>query len=232
MSNTDVARARWESGLGHDIRYALRTLLHAPGFAAVAILTLALGIGANTTIFSIMNAVLLRPLPYADPANLVNLGEAQDGHTGTVGFTTVVDWRAQAQSFDDLALVRTWTPTLVTSAEPERIPGVRVTANYFSLLGIKPTIGRDFTEAEDHPNRGRVVIISDGLWRRRFNADPSVVGRTIRMNDNDYQVLGVLALAFEPLIEEHYYQRADIWAPLGYEVGVGDSCRSCQHLRA
>jgi putative ABC transport system permease protein len=218
--------------MNHDIRYALRTLLHAPGFAAVAILTLALGIGANTTIFSIMNAVLLRPLPYADPARLVNLGEAQDDHTGTVGFTTVVDWRAQTQSFDDLALVRTWTPTLVTSAEPERLSGVRVTANYFSLLGIRPAIGRDFTAAEDQPNRWRVVILSDGLWRRRFNADPSVVGRTIRMSDNDYQVAGVLPPTFEPLIEEHYYQRADIWAPLGYEVGVGDSCRSCQHLRA
>src|SRR5262245_16406733 len=123
-----------------DTRYALRTLLHAPGFSTVAVPPLASGIGANTTTFSIMNAVLLRPLPYADPARLVNLGEAQDGHTGTVGYTTVVDWRAQTQSFDDLALIRTWTPTLVTGAEPERIPGVRVTANYFSLLGIKPAI--------------------------------------------------------------------------------------------
>ena len=218
--------------MNHDIRFALRTLLRAPGFAAVAILTLALGIGANTTIFSIMNAVLLRPLPYANPSRLVNLGEAQDGHTGTVGFATVVDWRAQTQSFEDLALMRTWTPTLVTSAEPERIPGVRVTANYFRLLGIKPAIGRDFTAAEDNPNRRLVVILSDGLWRRRFNADPAVVGRTIRMNDNDYQVAGVLPPTFEPLIEEHDYQRADIWSPLGYEVGVGDSCRSCQHLRA
>jgi putative ABC transport system permease protein len=232
MNETQVGTRRWESGLGHDIRYAFRTLLHAPGFAAVAILTLALGIGANTTIFSIMNAVLLRPLPYAEPSRLVNVGEAQDGHTGTVGFTTVADWRAQTQSFDDLALVRTWTPTLVTSAEPERIAGVRVTANYFSLLGIKPAIGRDFTAAEDQPSRWRVVIISDGLWRRRFNADPSVIGRTIRMNDNDYQVAGVLPPTLDPLIEEHYYQRADIWAPLGYEVGGDSACRSCQHLRA
>src|SRR5262245_22880501 len=126
--------------MNHDIRYALWKLLQGAGFWTVAVLTLTLGIGANTTLFSIMNAVLLRPLPYADPARLVNLGEAQDGHTGTVGYTTVVDWRAQTQSFDDLALIRTWTPTLVTSAEPERIPGVRVTANYFSLLGIKPAI--------------------------------------------------------------------------------------------
>ena len=218
--------------MNHDVRYALRTLRHSPGFAIVAILTLALGIGANTTIFSVLRAVVLRPLPYAEPARIVNVGEAQDGHTGTVGFTTVVDWRAETQSFDDLALVRSWTPTLVTTAEPERIPGVRVTANYFSLLGIKPAIGRDFTTAEDQPARWRVVIISDGLWRRRFNADPSVVGRTIHMNDNDYQLVGVLPPTFDPLIEEHYYQRADIWAPLGYEVGVGDSCRSCQHLRA
>jgi putative ABC transport system permease protein len=227
-----ASESAWPSGMVHDVRYAFRTLMHAPGFAAVAILTLALGIGANTTIFSIMDAVLLRPLPYADPSRVVNVGEAQDGHTGTVGFTTVVDWRAQTQSFVDLALVRTWTPTLETSAEPERIPGVRVTANYFNVLGIKPAIGRDFTAAEDSPNGWRVVIISDGLWRRRFNADPSVVGRSIRMNDNDFQVAGILPPTFEPLIEEHYYQRADIWAPLGYEIGGDSACRSCQHLRA
>ena len=223
----------WASGLAHDIRYAARTLMHAPGFTVVAIITLALGIGANTTIFSVMHAVLLRPLPYADPSRLVNVGEAgDDGHTGTVGFTTVVDWRAETQSFEDLALVRTWTPTLVTSGEPERIPGVRVTANYFGLLGIRPALGRDFTPDEDRPTRWHVVIISDGLWRRRFNADPAVVGRTIRMNDSDYQVAGVLPSTFEPLISEHYYQRADIWAPLGYEIGGDSACRSCQHLRA
>jgi putative ABC transport system permease protein len=224
--------AHWTTGLGHDIRYALRTLTHAPAFAAVAILTLALGIGANTTIFSVLHAVVLRPLPYADPSRLVNVGEAQDGHTGTVGFTTVVDWREQTQSFEGLALVRTFSPTLAMNSEPERIPGVRVTANYFGLLGIKPAIGRDFTADEDQPDRWRVVIISDGLWRRRFNTDPSVVGRTIRMNDGDYQVVGVLPPTFEPLISEHYYQRADIWAPLGYAVGGDSACRSCQHLRA
>jgi len=224
--------ARWTTGLGHDVRYALRTLTHSPGFAAVAILTLALGIGANTTIFSVLHAVVLRPLPYADSARLVNVGEAQDGHTGTVGFTTVVDWREQTQSFEGLALVRTFTPTLVTNGEPERIPGVRVTANYFALLGIKPAIGRDFTADEDQPDRWRVVIISDGLWRRRFNTDPSVVGRTFHMSDSDYQVIGILPPTFEPLISEHYYQRADIWAPLGYAVGGDSACRSCQHLRA
>ena len=224
--------ARWTAGLVHDIRYAVRTLAHTPGFAAVAILTIALGIGANTTIFSILHAVVLRPLPYVDPSRLVNVGEAQDGHTGTVGFTTVIDWREQTQSFEGLALVRTWAATFVANGEPEQIPGVRVTANYFGLLGIKPAIGRDFNPDEDRPNRWRVVIISDGLWRRRFNADPSVVGRTIRMNDDDYQVAGILPPTFEPLISEHYYQRADIWAPLGYEIGGDSACRSCQHLRA
>ena len=127
--------------------------MHAPGFAAVAILTLALGIGANTTIFSVMHAVLLRPLPYADPSRLVNVGEA--GRTATPERLDSRPWStgaSETQSFEDLALVRTWTPTLVTSGEPERIPGVRVTANYFGLLGIKPAIGRDFTPDEDRPN--------------------------------------------------------------------------------
>ncbi len=228
-----VEGAGWAAAVAHDIRYAVRTLLHTPGFTATAVMTLALGIGANTTIFSVMHAVLLRPLPYADPFRLVNVGEAQDGgHTSTVGFTTVVDWRAETQSFEDLALVRTWTPTLVAASGPERIPGVRVTANFFGVLGVRPALGRDFRPDEDHPNRSGVVIISDGLWRRQFNADPSIVGRTIRMNDNDYQVAGVLPPTFEPLISEHYYQRADIWAPLGYEIGGDSACRSCQHLRA
>jgi putative ABC transport system permease protein len=223
----------WTTGLGHDLRYAIRTLWHAPGFAAVAIATLALGIAANTTIFSVMHAVLLRPLPFADPSRLVNVGEADDGgHAGTVGYTTVLDWRAETQTLEDLALVRTWAPTLITETGPERIPGVRVSANFFGLLGIRPALGRDFTRDEDRPSRWHVAILSDGLWRRQFNADRRIVGRTIRMNDDDYQIVGVLPPTFEPLISEHYYQRADIWAPLGYEVGGDSACRSCQHLRA
>jgi putative ABC transport system permease protein len=222
----------WWIGLAHDVRYAVRALRHAPGFAAVSVVTLAIGIGANTSIYSVLRAVILRPLPYADPKRLVTVGDAEEGHTGTVGYTTVVDWRAQTRSFDDLALVRTWTPTLLRGAEPERLSGVRVTANYFAMLGIRPALGRDLAAEEDQPARWRVVLISDGLWRRRFNADPSVVGRTIRMADNDYQVLGVLPASFDPLVEEHYYQRPDVWAPLGYVVGGDSACRSCQHLRA
>src|SRR5689334_10586685 len=222
----------WITGLTQDVRQAIRMLLHAPAFAIVAVVTLALGIGANTTIISVLNAVLLRPLPYANPERLVSVGEAQAGHTGTVGFTTVVDWRAQTRSFEDLALIRTWTPTLTAGAEAERLAGVRVSANYFGLLGITPAIGRDFTTAEDQPDRWHVVIISDGLWRRRFAADPSVVGRTIRMADHDYPIVGVLPAMVEPLIEAHYYQSPDVWAPLGYATGTDSACRSCQHLRA
>jgi putative ABC transport system permease protein len=222
----------WMMGLTQDVRQAIRMLLRTPAFAIVAVITLALGIGANTTIISVLNAVLLRPLPYANPERLVSVGEAQAGHTGTVGFTTVVDWRAQTRSFEDLALIRTWTPTLTAGAEAERLAGVRVSANYFGLLGITPAIGRDFTTAEDQPDRWHVVIISDGLWRRRFAADPSVVGRTIRMADHDYPIVGVLPATVEPLIEAHYYQSPDVWAPLGYATGTDAACRSCQHLRA
>ena len=225
-------RDGWWIGLAHDLRYAVRALKRAPGFATVSVVTLAIGIGGNTTIYSVLRAVILRPLPYADPMRLVTVGDAEDGHTGTVGYTTVVDWRARTRSFDDLALVRTWTPTLLSGAEPERLSGVRVTANYFAMLGVRPALGRNFAAEEDQPARWRVVLISDGLWRRRFNADPSVVGRTIRMADNDYQVLGVLPETFDPLVEEHYYQRPDVWAPLGYAVGGDSACRSCQHLRA
>ena len=167
-----------------DLRHAMRLRRRTPGFASVAIVTLALGIGANTAIFSVVRAVLLRPLPYTDPDRLVAIGErSPEGSPNNVGYMTFADWRARTHSFDEMALVRTWSPTLVADGAPERINVLRVSANFFRMLGVTPALGRDFTEAEDTPSGWRVAILSDGLWRRRFNADPSVVGRTITLND-------------------------------------------------
>src|SRR4029079_18443093 len=100
------------------------------------------------------------------------------------------------------------------------------------MLGVRPVLGRGFSEDDDRPDHWRVILLSDGLWRRRFNADPAVVGRTIAMNDNNYQVIGVMPASFEPLISEHFYQRAEMWAPVGYDVSQNFACRSCQHLKA
>jgi putative ABC transport system permease protein len=219
--------------LARDARYAMRLLGRSPGFAATALVTLALGIGANTAIFSVLNAVLLRPLPYAEAERLVTIGErGPTGSAGNVGYTTFLDWRDRSHAFEEMAVIRSWMPTLVTNGEPERISGMRVSSAFFHMLGVKPAVGRDFTAAEDTPDGWRVVIVSDGLWRRRFGADPGLVGRVITMNDLQFTIIGVMPPSFEPLISERFYQRADMWALVGYERSLPYACRDCQHLKA
>ena len=220
------------SDLIRDVRYALRLLARAPGFAVVAIVTLALGIGANTAIFSVLNAVLLQPLPYADPGRLVMIGELGSNGAGNVGYTTFLDWRERSHGFEDMALIRSWMTTLVTNGEPERIAGMRVSANFFSMLGVRPALGRDFRPEEDTPAAWRVVLLSDRFWRRRFGADPNVAGRLVTMNDQQYTIAGVMPASFEPLISEHFYQHADMWSLIGYDRTLPFACRSCEHLKA
>ena len=219
--------------LRQDLRYGLRMLRRAPGFTAAALLTLTLGIGANTAIFTVVDAVLLRPLPYPAADRLVTVGDrTDDGYSTNVGFATMADWRERSRSFDHLALMRTWQPTLVVEGEAERLAAVRVSWNYFDMLGVRPALGRGFTEADDHENTWRVLLLSDTLWRRRFNGDPSVVGRTIAMNDRQYRIIGVMPPTLEPLNEMRYYKvAADVWAPIGYELGGDSACRGCRHLR-
>ena len=218
-----------------DIRYAARTLRKSPGFAMIAILTLAVGIGANAAIFSVLDSVLLRPLPYADGGSLVVLGDRAPeggGSPGNVGFATYEDLRGRSRAFQQIAAVRSWYPTLVTDGMAERLPAMRVTANYFPMLGVSPALGRGFLSEEDRPDRWRVLILSDGLWRRSFGADPSVVGRVVRMNDQDYRIVGVMPRDFQPLVSARYYSRAQLWAPMGYDRSLPYACRSCQHLKA
>ena len=219
--------------LAQDLRYGVRMLRRTPGFTAAALLTLAVGIGANAAIFTVVDAVLLRPLPYADPDRLVTVGDRNaDGLSSNVGFATMLDWRARSRSFDSLALVRGWQPTMVTNGEAERVPAVRVSWNYFDMLGARPALGRGFTEDDDRPDHWRVLMLSDGLWRRRFNADPSVVGRRIVMNDREYRVIGVMPATFEPLDTDRFLDTsAELWAPIGYDLKGDSSCRSCRHLR-
>ncbi len=160
-----------------DARYAIRTFVRAPGFSLAALLTLAIGIGATTAIFSVVNAVLLRPLPFANAERLIMFGDSASRDSyGTIGYATFADFRDRSRSLEQLAAIRSWQTTLVTS-EAERLPGMRVSWNYFSVLGVQPALGRTFRREEDHPDRYRVLVLS-GLWRRRFNADPGVIGRT------------------------------------------------------
>ncbi|HXW05077.1 MAG TPA: ADOP family duplicated permease [Vicinamibacterales bacterium] len=220
--------------LWRDIRFTLRMLARAPAFAAAAILTLALGIGAATAIATAAHRTLLRPLPYPHGDRLVVAGHAEDdgsGAVGNVGLATVVDWRARMRAFDELAIVRGWSPALAAEGGAERLDGMRVNWNYFRMLGIRPALGRDFAAGEDHHERWHVVLISDGLWRRRFGARPGIVGTTLELNGRRYEVIGVLPPSFEPLVSEHFYRRAEIWAPLGYDPAGPSSCRTCQHLK-
>jgi putative ABC transport system permease protein len=216
-----------------DARYGIRSLRRTPGFALASLVTLALGIGANTAIFTVVDAVLLRPLPYPEPAQLVVFADADaDGQPGNIGYLTLHDYRERATSFVQMSAVRSWAPTLVVDGEAERIPALRVSWNYFEMLGVTPALGRTFTRDEDRPDHWRLLVISDGLWRRRFGADPAAVGRTVRMNDRDYRIVGVLPAGFEPVISRQFFTRAEMWAPLGYDATSDSACRSCQHLRA
>jgi putative ABC transport system permease protein len=235
----NAAPAPPPAGRGHlagdlvaDARYAARLLGRSPGFAATAILMLALGLGVNTTIFSVVNAVLLRPLPYRDPSRLVMVGELGSNGAGNVGYATFLDWRDRSHGFEEMGLIRSWSATLVSNGEPERVAGMRVSSNFFRLLGVRPALGRDFAAAEDTPARWHVVMLGDGLWRRRFGADPGAVGRAIDLNGVAFTIVGVLPASFEPLLSEHFYQRAEMWSLVGYDSSLSYACRSCEHLKA
>jgi putative ABC transport system permease protein len=219
-------------GIARDLLYAARQLARARGFTTAAVLTLAIAIAANTAIFSIVDAVLLRPIPLRAADRLAMIGERAPDGAGNVGFLTFLDWKQRTHSFEEMAVVRPWSPTLVTNGEPERIGALRVSANYFRLLGVAPALGRDFAEEEDTPARWHLVVISDALWKRRFAADPSVVGRPLAMNDQQYTIIGVLPSSFAPLVSEHFYERADMWALVGYDGSLPYACRTCQHLKA
>jgi putative ABC transport system permease protein len=192
-----------------DFRYAARTLRKNPGFALVAIFTLALGIGANTAIFSVVNAVLLRPLPFADADRLVDLSETFPGGFGSVSVPDLEDWRRQSGAFQGIAAYAFRAFSLQGGDAPERITGQRVTANYFDVLGVRPELGRAFTPDEERAGNDRVVVLSDALWRRDFAADPQIVNRTIPLNGENYTVVGVMPPDVAAL-----YKSAQIWAPL------------------
>ena len=180
----------WLETLIQDARYGVRMWLKSPGFTAVALLTLALGIGANAAIFSLVNRVLLRPLPYTDASRLFMVADRNpDGTAGNIGFATMKDVAERTRAFESIVPIRSWAPTLLVDGTAEAVPALRVGWKFFSMLGARPTLGRDFLSSDDVPDRYRVLILSDGLWRRRFGADPSVIGRTVKMGSQSFEVV-------------------------------------------
>src|SRR4051812_21779133 len=177
-----------------DLVFAFRQLRKSPGFALIAVLTLALGIGANSAIFSVVNAVLLRPLPYPEPERLVYLNEMNGGTNTSIALPDYIDWRKDANSFQHLALSRLESRNLsgIPGREPERISVAFVTANFFNVVGLNPQLGRTFTEDEDKPGAPSLVVLSDRLWQRAFNRDPNIIGRAIRFHDQPFTVMGVM----------------------------------------
>jgi putative ABC transport system permease protein len=196
-----------------DVRYAARALVQNPGFTSVAVLTLALGIGANTAIFSVVNAVLLRPLPLQDPARLAAIHNqylALNLKRASCSPADYYDYRKQTQLFEEVAAVGGSSYNLTGVERPERLLGAETTASLFPMLGIRPVAGRVFTEEEDRPGRNQVVVLDEGLWRRRFGGDPAIVGQALRLNEQSYTVLGVIpsSLAFLAQVE--------LWTPIGF----------------
>src|SRR2546423_1190388 len=183
-----------------DVRYAARVLLKQPGFALVAVVTLALGIGANTAIFSVVDAALLRSLPYTDPARLVHLWEtrrSRDFEQREASYPDFQDWRAQgAEVFEGVAGYAQNNFTLLDEGTPERVRGAAVTANFFDVLGVRAARGRAFLEGEDAPGAERVVVLSHGLWQRRFGGAEKAIGKQIALDGEAYTVVGVLPPEF------------------------------------
>src|SRR5262245_10690528 len=202
------------SALLSDLRYGFRALRKAPGFAALAIVVLALGIGVNTAIFSVVNGVLLRPLPFEDPGRLVQLWHVPPAKsfpgmtTFALSAANYLDWQKQNDVFEHSALISGGNFTLTSGNRPEHVFAARVEPDFFRVLGIQPKYGRTFGPDEDQLGKDREVVLSYGLWQSHFGSDPRIVGQTVNFDGQNYTVIGVMS---EKL---HYPSWAKMWMPL------------------
>ncbi len=198
-----------------DVRYGVRMLVKHSGFTLAAVLCLALGIGLNTTIFSVVSAMLIRPLPYDEPEQLVALHETQikkGTEWNPLSAHNLADWQEQSNVFEQVAAFQRRSFNFSTGDNPERLAGVRVSSALFPLLGIRPVVGRDFRPEEDKPGGERVVLLGHGLWQRRFASDPGVIGKTLMLDGERYTVVGVMPPRFK------YPEFAELWTPLALDL--------------
>ena len=215
----DARGTRWLEDFLQDFRYCARRLRHNPGFAAVSVLTLALGIGASTAIFSAVNAILFQPLPYTVANRIMMIWEMRrdGGRSNGNAFGTYRGLAERTHSFEAIAAMKSWQPTMTGTNEPERLEGQSVSASYFHVLGVSPMLGRDFQTSDDQLNGPKVVILGDTLWRRRFGSDRTIVGRQVTLDDDSYTVIGVMPIAFENVLAPS----AELWSPLQYDMSQG-----------
>jgi putative ABC transport system permease protein len=206
----------WPTSLVADIRYGFRTLLRQPGFLAAAVLTLALGVGANTTIFSVMNATILKPLPFPEADRLVMVWKTFGGNYNIISAPDFWDYQTQTHAFERMAIFdssgRGYNLSS-TNREPEQVPGLRVTAGFFPLLGVKPILGRAFLPEEELPGKDREVILSYGLWKRRYGGDTAIIGHSIKVDGEDFAVVGVMPADFS---WQFWSSPRELWVPVGY----------------
>jgi putative ABC transport system permease protein len=203
------------SAFFQDLRYALRGLLRSPGFSTIAIATLALGIGANTAIFSVVHAVLLQPLPFRDADRVLSVMETWQGRRGDVSGGNFADLRLANRSFERLAAVRYTSFNLSHGDEPQRVVGASVTQDFFAVFGIQPELGRVFVPEEDRPGAAHVVVLSHRLWTGRLASDPSLLGRSLRLDGEPYTVLGVMPAAFD-----YAQNNEELWVPAALPPAV------------
>ena len=209
----EATRAQWGwaslERFRQDVRYGLRLLRRSPGFAAVAIVTLALGIGASTAILSVVDAILLRPLAYRDPGRLVVILHNEGGPIAPANF---LDWKAQSHSFENMGAAEYWTPNLTGGGTPEKAWALRMTADVLHVLGVRPALGRWFLESETGGGADHVVVLGHAIWKNRFGADPGILGQPILLDGQPYTVVGVMPPSFR--FAPFWATQAQLWAPL------------------
>ena len=212
-----------------DIRYGVRSLLKRPGFTVVALITLALGIGANTAIFSLINAVLIRPLPFRDPDRLVwTWGNVRNGsNRASVSPLDFLDYRQRNQTFEEFAAMISvpLSANLTGGGEPERLSAAGVTGNYFQALGVQPALGRTFVPENETSGRDQVAVLSYALWQKRFGGDTGIINKRITLDDKSFEVIGIMPRDFE------FPATAEIWLPLNFDGSPGMKQRKAHFLR-
>jgi predicted permease len=204
----------WLETLWSDVRYGVRMMARSPGFTVVAILTLALGIGANTAIFSVVNGVLLNPLPFPQPEQLVSLSESKPNFaTGSISYLNFRDWQRNNHTFSAMAISRPISFSLTGSGEAEQLKAELLSSDYFSLLGVKPVLGRMFASGEDEVGAAPIVLISAGLWKRKFGSSPDVLGRTITLDGGGFTIVGVIPADFD--LTTRSFRNSEVYVPIG-----------------